>query len=388
MDFRSIGTREDLAQNLEKMGIRVPTPVQEKSIPILLQGKDLVVRSKTGSGKTIAFLIPIIQQLKPDRHIQALILSPTRELALQIGKDLTRLSPATRHLVIYGGVSIEQQISRLAEGGYPIIVGTPGRILDHINRRTINFSHVRFFVLDEADRMLDMGFIEDIQEIVKHLPNERQTMLFSATIPEEVWAIARRYTKNPERLILEKEEITVKDISQTFYGCARREKLDALIAYLHKHKISEKKALIFINTKAWADTLNRILYKKGFKVKVIHADLSQNMRERVMDEFKQGRFNILIATDVAARGLHIPEVSHVINYDIPKDPKAYIHRIGRTGRAGAKGDAVTFMIQEDWPALRNIEVELQKRIEIRDARELMAQHRHPGSGSPAHHARG
>jgi ATP-dependent RNA helicase DeaD len=382
--FKEIGVREDIVQVLEKLGIKSPTPVQEKAIPILMQGKDLVVRSKTGSGKTIAFLMPIIHQLKAEKYIQALILSPTRELALQIGKDLSKVSPNTKHLVIYGGVSIEQQISRLTEGGYPIIIGTPGRILDHVNRRTINFSHVRFFVLDEADRMLDMGFIEDIQEIMKHIPLERQTSLFSATVPEEIWAIAKRYMKNPERLILEKDEITVKNISQTFYGCARREKLDALMAYLKKHDIAGKKALIFVNTKTWADSLNRILYKKGYKVKTIHADLSQNLRERVMDEFKQGRFNVLVATDVAARGLHIPEVSHVINYDLPKDAKAYIHRIGRTGRAGATGDAVSFMIQEDWPALRNIEVELQKRLEVRDARELAAQHRHPRGEGPHH----
>ncbi len=382
MDFKEIGVREDIVQTLEKLGIKTPTPVQEKSIPILMQGKDLVVRSKTGSGKTIAFLMPIIHQLKNERFIQALILSPTRELALQIGKDLAKVSPGTKHLVIYGGVSIEQQISRLTEGGYPIVIGTPGRILDHINRRTMNLSRVRFVVLDEADRMLDMGFIEDIQEILKHIPLEKQMSLFSATVPEEIWAIAKKYMKNPDRLILEKDEITVKNISQTFYGCSRREKLDALMAYLKKHEIGHKKALIFVNTKTWADTLNRILYKKGFKVKTIHADLSQNLRERVMDEFKQGRFNILVATDVAARGLHIPEVSHVVNYDLPKDAKAYIHRIGRTGRAGASGDAVSFMIQEDWPALRNIEVELQKRLEVRDAKELAAHHKHPAGENP------
>jgi len=372
VSFEALGVPKHIVEALAKKGITEAMPVQEKAIPLLMKGKDLVVRSKTGSGKTIAFLIPILQQLNvhDKKHVQALVLSPTRELALQVGKDLTALDPHVRQIVIYGGVAIEPQMRYLHEG-CAIVIGTPGRILDHLSRGTLDLSHVRFVVLDEADRMLDMGFIDDVRDILKKTPISRQTMLFSATMPDEVYYLSRNYMRNPERLILERDEVVVKKIKQEFYGCMPRQKLDALVRYLHMHRAKISKTLIFCNTKRWTESLSKILYGKGFSARAIHSDMSQNSRERVMDGFKEGKFTILVATDVAARGLHIPEVSHVINYDLPKNAKDYIHRIGRTGRAGAEGHAVSFLVTEDTPFLRDIERETRQYIEVKDISSMI-----------------
>lgn len=370
MNFEEMGILHHIIENMLKHEISVPMLVQEKAIPILMKGKDLVVRSKTGSGKTIAFLIPILQRIEQSKQVQALILEPTRELAVQVGRDLNILDRGVRSIVIYGGVSIDQQVRYLREG-CPIVIGTPGRILDHLRRGTIDLSHVRFLILDEGDRMLDMGFIDDVRDILKHTPTSRQTALFSATMPEEILSISRHYMKTPERLILEKDEPVVKLIKQEFYGCAPKQKLDAFITYLKLHGTSVTKALIFCNTKRWADHLSRILYAKGISSRAIHSDLSQAQRERVMDEFKAGRYKMLVATDVAARGLHIPEVSHVFNYDLPKTGKDYIHRVGRTGRAGAGGHAVSFLVTEDTAFLRDIERETGQYIEVKDVTQDM-----------------
>ena len=389
MNFEQLGVQKHIVEALAKKGIIEALPVQEKGIPLLMKGKDLVVRSKTGSGKTIAFLIPILQQLNvhDKKHVQALVLSPTRELALQVGKDLSVLDPNVRQIVIYGGVSIEPQMRYLHEG-CSIVIGTPGRILDHLSRGTLDLSHVRFLVLDEADRMLDMGFADDVRDILKKTPSSRQTMLFSATVPEEIYYLSRNYMRNPERLILEKDEVVVNKIKQEFYGCAPRQKLDALFYYMKMHRAKISKTLIFCNTKRWTESLSKILYGKGFSARAIHSDMSQNSREKVMDGFKEGRFNILVATDVAARGLHIPEVSHVINYDLPKNAKDYIHRVGRTGRVGAEGHAVSFLVTDDTRFLRDIERGTGQYIEVKDISSMIVpSRREPHEGERREHER-
>ncbi len=361
MNFIEMHLNPRFIEALQKQGITEPTNVQAQSIPILMQGKDLIVRSKTGSGKTIAFLLPIMQQLASE-GLQALILAPTRELALQTEKEIRKLDRNVSSLTVYGGVSINPQIEKLARG-VQIVVGTPGRILDHMERGTIDFSELKFVILDEADRMLDMGFIEDVQRIMSGTPKERQTALFSATMPAEIVQLSEDYMKQDvQRVILEQDEITVKKIRQVCYGLDQREKLNTLLKVLRQPEV--KKVIIFCNTKSWADSLGTIMRKKGLPVASLHSALSQQRRNKVIQDFKEGRFGILVATDVAARGLHIDDVTHVINYDLPKNPKDYIHRIGRTGRAGEEGDAISFCTQKDEPLLKNIEREIQMTLDL------------------------
>ncbi len=361
MKFTEMNLKPHFIEALKKQEITEPTNVQSETIPVMLQGKDLIVRSKTGSGKTIAFLLPIMQHLKPE-GLQALILAPTRELAVQIEKEIRKLDKSVRSLAVYGGVGINPQIERLADG-VQIVVGTPGRILDHMERGTIDFNELRFAVLDEGDRMLDMGFIEDVQRILSGTPRERQTALFSATMPAEIVQLSEDYMKpDVRRIILEQDEITVKKIRQVCYGMDQRDKLNTLLKILRQDEVH--KVLIFCNTKSWAESLGRILEKKGLPVASIHSGLSQARRNAVIQDFKQGKVGILVATDVAARGLHIDEVTHVINYDLPKNPKDYVHRIGRTGRAGEEGDAISLCTQKDEPMLKNIEREIQMTIDL------------------------
>ncbi len=361
MKFSELNLKPELNASLQKLKYEQPTEVQEKAIPLLLQGKDLVVRSKTGSGKTFAFLLPILQNLSPENKLQALILSPTRELAQQTDKEAHKLMPNAKTVLLYGGVSITPQIEKLDRGAQ-IAVATPGRILDHMERGTIDLSYIRFVVLDEADRMLDMGFIDDVEKILRATPRNRQTMLFSATMPEQVIRISQRYMKNPETLMLQQDEITVKKIRQRVIGVDRKLKLDLLMKILKDP--AAKKVMIFCNTKDWAERMGGILWKKRFQATSIHSGLSQNKRNRVIQDFNSGRYSILVATDVAARGLHIENVTHVINYDIPRNPKDYVHRIGRTGRAGKEGDAITFVTQIDEHLLRAVESEIKMFLEV------------------------
>jgi len=361
MKFSELKLNPELLTALQKLKLDTPTEVQEKSIPILLSGKDLAVRSKTGSGKTFAFLLPILQNLSPERKLQAVILAPTRELAQQTDKEARKLAPNVKTVLLYGGVSITPQIDELDRGAQ-IAVATPGRILDHIARRTIDLSNVRFVVLDEADRMLDMGFIDDVEKILRGTPKNRQTMLFSATMPDQIVRILDRYMRNPETLMLQQDEICVKKIRQRVYGVDRKLKLDLLTKILRDKEV--KKAMIFCNTKDWAERLGDILWKKRFNATSIHSGLSQNKRNRVIQDFNAGKYNILVATDVASRGLHIEGVTHIINYDIPRNPKDYIHRIGRTGRAGKEGDAITLLTQLDEHLLRAVEAEIKMFLEV------------------------
>ncbi len=362
MNFSELNLTPELQQGLDKLGYTQPTEIQAGAIPIVMRGSDLFARAKTGSGKTLAFLLPILHQLDhSERDIQALVLSPTRELALQIEKDLKAVDRKTRSITIYGGVGMGPQVDALDHGVH-IVVATPGRILDHLERGTIDLSRVKYLVLDEADRMLDMGFIDDVERIISQTSRDRQTLMFSATMPPEIKTLADRHMKNPETLLLQQDEITVSAIKQEFYGMDRREKFNTLVKMLRDRNVV--KGIIFTNTKSWAETMTRMLFRRGFRVYEIHAGLSQNKRQQVIDDFKAGRFNLLVATDVAARGLHIDGVTHVFNYDLPRNAKDYVHRIGRTGRAGADGEAVSFMTNEDSEFLRGIEREIQMSVDV------------------------
>ncbi|RMD58151.1 DEAD/DEAH box helicase [Candidatus Woesearchaeota archaeon] len=361
MKFEDLKLKDEIVRALERLGFQSPTEVQEKAIPKLLAGRDLIVRSKTGSGKTFAFLLPILNTLSEKRELQAVVLAPTRELAQQIEREIHKINRKVKTVLLYGGVSIGPQMERL-DAGAQIAVATPGRILDHMERGTIDFSKVKYAVLDEADRMLDMGFIDDVGKILQAMPEERQTTLFSATMPEQIKSLASRYMKDPETLMLQQDEVCVNNIKQRIIGMDRKQKLPELFKILKDSKA--KKVMVFANTKSWTERLGNILYKRRFKATSIHSGLSQNKRNRVIRDFNSGRYNILVATDVAARGLHIEGVTHVVNYDIPRNPKDYVHRIGRTGRAGRSGDAITFVTQIDQHLLRSVESEINTRFEV------------------------
>ncbi len=367
MSFETLGLKSHTIQSLQKLGITEPTPIQSGTIPLLLQGKDVIARAKTGSGKTFAFALPMLERIHQKNEVQALILAPTRELAVQIAKEIVNLNSGVKVLTVYGGVGIQPQIEKLTHWAQ-IVVGTPGRIMDHLERRTFNPTHIHTIVLDEADRMFDMGFIDDIRTILRQMPKQRQTSLFSATMPDEVLRLSKEYMNNPEQVILDQDEITVKNIQQICYGMDRMQKIDALVSILDKKEV--QKVIIFCNTKRWADSLGKILQRKRFNVGTLHSDISQNQRTRVVEQFKSGRYDILVATDVAARGLHIDNVSHVINYDLPKNPKDYIHRIGRTGRIGKNGVAISFMTQLDQQFLRGIEQEIQQYLTVQSFKGL------------------
>lgn len=367
MKFIEMNIKESLKTSLQKQGFTSPTEVQEKAVPVALTGKDAIVRSKTGSGKTIAFLLPILCRITNEKRPQALVLTPTRELAQQIFKDMRKLDSVTNSTLLYGGVSLQPQTESLQQGTQ-VIIGTPGRILDHLARGSLNLSTIRFLVLDEADRMLDMGFIDDVNKIITQMPKERQTMLFSATMPDEIVKLSNKYMNSPEKIMLSEDEIVVNKINQKCYGVSREEKLSTLVKILKDQTVT--KTIIFCNTKRWAESLGRILWRKGIKTLVIHSGLSQNQRTRTIDSFKQGVSRILIATDVVSRGLHIEQISHVINYDLPRNPKDYIHRIGRTGRAGKNGEAISLITQLDEPLLRNIEREIQQYLTIQQSEKF------------------
>jgi ATP-dependent RNA helicase DeaD len=330
-----------------------------------LEGTDLIAQAQTGSGKTAAFGLPIIESIDPrNRNVQALILAPTRELAIQVAEALHKYG---RHkevetLPIYGGQPYERQFRGLQRGPH-IVVGTPGRVMDHMRRETLNLDHTRFFVLDEADEMLDMGFVEDIDWILQRVPENRQTALFSATMPPRIAQLAATHLRNPERLTVVGKEMTVPETHQVFYEVPRARKIDALTRILDAE--TPPLAMIFARTKMGVDELGEALLARGYQAETLHGDLSQAQRDRVMRRFRSGQADILIATDVAARGLDIPNVTHVINFDIPESAEAYVHRIGRTGRAGKKGEAITLITPRETRWLRQIERIVRAKIEGR-----------------------
>ncbi|CAN5819799.1 hypothetical protein BH20CHL4_BH20CHL4_14470 [soil metagenome] len=363
--FADLGLGEALLKSVRDVGYEAPSPIQIITIPAMLKGGDIIAQAQTGSGKTAAFGLPIIEQLDGrDRHVQAMILAPTRELAIQVAEALHKYGKQ-KHietLPIYGGQPYERQFRGLQRGPQ-IVVGTPGRVMDHMRRGTLNLDHIKFFVLDEADEMLDMGFVEDIEWILEHVPNERQTALFSATMPPRIVQLAKRYLKDPEQLVVPGKQMTVPLTRQTYYEVPRARKIDALTRILDAE--TPPLVMIFCRTKHGVDELGEALMARGFAAETLHGDLSQAQRDRVMKRFRSGQADILVATDVAARGLDVPEVSHVFNFDIPESPEAYVHRIGRTGRAGRAGEAVTLVTPKETRWLKQIERTVRARIEPR-----------------------
>ncbi|MBE3594190.1 MAG: DEAD/DEAH box helicase [Candidatus Carbobacillus altaicus] len=365
-DFQSFGINEAILRAISDMGFEEPSPIQAAAIPKILQGLDMIGQAQTGTGKTAAFGIPIVEKVDPkDMRVQALVLTPTRELAIQVSGEIRKLAQykRVRVLPIYGGQSIGHQI-RAVKQGVQVVIGTPGRLIDHIERGTLALTSVRILVLDEADEMLDMGFIDDIERILKVLPEERQTLLFSATMPPEIRRLANRYMKNPETIRVTKEEVAAPSIEQVYFKVLERNKVDALCRILDAEET--ELGIIFCRTKKGVDELAEALQTRGYLVDAIHGDLSQAQRDKVMNDFRSGRIEYLIATDVAARGIDVSGVSHVINYDIPQDPESYVHRIGRTGRAGKRGRAITLVTPREMKQLRVIQQVTKSHIEPRE----------------------
>lgn len=363
--FETLGLSEATLKVLGELGFEEPTPVQAEAIPIMLAGRDLMAQAQTGTGKTAAFALPIVERLNPAmRGPQALILAPTRELAVQVAEAVHRFGKYrdTSVVAVYGGQPIERQLRALARP-VDVVVGTPGRLMDHMRRETIRLDQVRFVVLDEADEMLDMGFLEDIETILAALPPERQTALFSATLPRRITDLAVKYLRNPATIRIEPEQVTVPQITQSYYEVAPRAKLEALMRILDLEDPTS--AMIFCRTKLEVDELTQALQGRGYPAEAIHGDLSQQMRDRVMARFRAGTAPLLVATDVAARGLDIEHVSHVINYSLPGDPESYVHRIGRTGRAGRPGQAISLVVPRERRLLRWIERTVGQRFEPR-----------------------
>jgi ATP-dependent RNA helicase DeaD len=351
---------------LDRIGFEHPTPIQERTIPLLLKGVDVIGQARTGTGKTAAFGLPIIETYDPKaRHVQALILAPTRELALQITEELERYSHGREFAVVcvYGGTGYEVQEKALRQGVH-CVVGTPGRIMDHMERGNLDLSQAKLLVLDEADRMLDMGFLPDVEKILKSMPGKhhRQTLLFSATMPEEIKGLARRFMVQPETVRVSADELTVPAIEQVYYQVGRRNKHWALTRVLDNEP-DQDLVLIFCATKMMCDRLVDDLRRWDYKAEAIHGDLPQSKRERVLEDFAAGKVKVLVATDVAARGLDIDRVTHVINFDLPEqEPEVYVHRIGRTGRAGRKGKSISFVSLDDKPILKRIEMLIGREI--------------------------
>ncbi|MDD4084107.1 MAG: DEAD/DEAH box helicase [Acholeplasmataceae bacterium] len=344
---------------LTAMGFEEPSPIQRETIPIVLEGNDLIGQAQTGTGKTAAFGIPIVQNITDHKHIQALIMTPTRELAIQVAEEVGKIGQTRRikALPVYGGQPIDRQIKAL-RSGVQIVIGTPGRLLDHIRRATIKLDTIRFLVMDEADEMLDMGFVEDMEEIMKNLPADRQTLLFSATMPRPILSLTKKYMKAPKLVAIHKEIVTAPLVDQYYYET--KDKVEGLCRLLDVDVSG--KIIIFCRTKKGVDELVIALGTRGYLAEGLHGDLSQNQRDRVMKKFRAGRADVLIATDVAARGLDIENISHVINFDIPQDPESYVHRIGRTGRAGNKGVALTFITPREFRQLKLIEKAINIKI--------------------------
>ncbi|WP_110953210.1 DEAD/DEAH box helicase [Anaerosinus massiliensis] len=352
--FGDIELSKKVLAAVSDMGFEEPSPIQSQTIPLVLEGHDVVGQAQTGTGKTAAFGIPTIEKIVDgSRHIQALVLTPTRELAIQIAEEFNKIGKYKRvkTLPIYGGQSIDRQIRSL-KFGVQIVVGTPGRLLDHVRRNTIKLENVKTLILDEADEMLDMGFVEDIEAILEQLSSEeRQTLLFSATMPGPIAKLSGKYMKNPKKVSISRENLTVPLIDQIYYET--RDKFEGLCRVLDVEETG--KLIIFCRTKKGVDDLVASLQARGYMSDGLHGDLSQSQRDRVMKKFREGKLEILVATDVAARGIDIEDITHVINYDIPQDHESYVHRIGRTGRAGKKGVAMTFIEPREYRQLKLIE---------------------------------
>ena len=373
MSFENLKLIEPILRALKTEGYTTPTPIQEQSIPIILQQRDLLGCAQTGTGKTAAFAIPILQLLYNDRlqhkeqkTIKALILTPTRELAIQIDESFAAYGRHTglKHLVIFGGVSQNPQVDALKRG-VDILVATPGRLLDLMQQRYVHLDHIKMLVLDEADRMLDMGFVNDVKKVIAKVPQKRQTLFFSATMPKEIQQLADSILYRPEKVEVTPVSSTADTIQQELFYVEKNDKR-ALLAHILKDK-DIKTALVFTRTKHGADKVVKDLVRVGITAEAIHGNKSQNARQRALTNFKNRTTRVLIATDIAARGIDIDELTHVINYELPNIPETYVHRIGRTGRAGASGIALSFCDAEEVEFLKDIHKLISKQIPVNEA---------------------
>lgn len=354
--FEKLNLSNEILKAVEDMGFEEATPIQAAVIPPILEGKDIVGQAQTGTGKTAAFGISLLENINPDdKSLQAIILCPTRELAIQVAEEIKWLSKYkqnVRTLPVYGGQPINRQINALKRG-VQVVIGTPGRVMDHMRRGTIKKTHIKFLVLDEVDVMLDMGFIDDIETILKGISRDRQTLFFSATIPNTILQLGRKYQNNPEFIKITHKKLTVPGTEQYYYEIRRGDKLNTLTRLLDLN--TPQKALIFCNTRKMVDELSVQLQARGYLADALHGDLNQVQRDRVMDKFRNGIIECLVATDVAARGIDVEGVEAVFNYDLPQSTEYYVHRIGRTGRAGNVGKAFTFVVGKDIYKLRDIQ---------------------------------
>ena len=354
--FEDLPISDDIKRAVIEMGFEEPSPIQSQSIPVILSGKDVIGQAQTGTGKTAAFSIPILEMVNPEeKNLQAVVLCPTRELAIQVSTEIRKIGKYThgiKSLPVYGGQPIERQIKAL-KGGVQIVIGTPGRVIDHINRKTLKMDNVKMVILDEADEMLDMGFREDIEMILSKTPEERQTTFFSATMPKGILDLTKKYQKNPEHIKVVRKELTVPNIKQYYIETRSANKLEVLSRLIDVY--NPKLSVVFTNTKKGADELVSDLQARGYFADALHGDLKQTQRDIVMDKFRNGTIDILVATDVAARGIDVDDVEAVFNYDLPQDEEYYVHRIGRTGRAGRNGISFSFVFGKEMRKMRDIE---------------------------------
>jgi ATP-dependent RNA helicase RhlE len=368
MTFKTLGLSDETLRGILAAGYSSPTDIQAAAIPVGCAGRDMIGCAQTGTGKTAAFVLPLLDKLsttkrpQDSRSIRALVVTPTRELAIQVEEAVQVYGQFTRHrsLAVYGGVSIGPQIKRLRRG-VDIVVATPGRLLDHMNRGNVDLSCVEVLVLDEADRMLDMGFIHDIRKIVAGTPRTRQTLLFSATMPREVKSLASSILTNAEYIQVGERQNPAETVMQHACSVSQHQKMNLLVHVLKNETIDN--VLVFSRTKRRADRITKNLSKQGFSATALHSNKSQNQRQRALDGFKRGSFQIMVATDIAARGIDVDTISHVINFDTPNQAEDYIHRIGRTGRARTTGDAITFVANDEVSYLRNIERHTGQRLQ-------------------------
>lgn len=363
--FTQLGISEALSQALVEHGYKEPTPIQRDAIPVTLSGNDVIAQAQTGTGKTLAFILPILETIDSTRsYVQALVVTPTRELAIQITEEVKRWAPLKELKVLsaYGGQDVDRQIRQL-EGSIHIIIATPGRLLDHIRRGTVQLHKLSVLVLDEADQMLHMGFLPEVEEIISVTPGRKQTLLFSATMPSKIRQLAKQFMHSPVEIEIKSKRITLEEIEQIVVKTTDRGKLDALCKTIDEE--NPYLAMIFCRTKLRASKLNNELLERGYASDELHGDLTQAKREQVMKRFREAKIQLLVATDIAARGLDVEGITHVINYDIPHDAESYIHRIGRTGRAGETGKAITFAAPRDSFYLEQIEKAIKQDIQKR-----------------------
>ncbi|RPH90554.1 MAG: DEAD/DEAH box helicase [Calditrichaeota bacterium] len=361
--FRVLGLSEETLKTIKHKGFEEPTPIQEKVIPLLLHSdKDIVGQAQTGTGKTAAFGLPLLERINPSAHeVKAIVLTPTRELTIQVAEELASMRGKKKLKIapVYGGQSMELQMRHLREGVH-IVVGTPGRIMDHLRRKTLKIDHLDYFILDEADEMLNMGFLEDVQEILKYTNTDKRNLLFSATMPAEILQIAKTQMGPYEMIKVQDQQLTVEQTDQIYFQVSEANKFEALCRIIDY--VEDFYGLIFCRTKNDSDQIAHRLLDRGYDAEALHGDLSQIQREKVMNKFKKRWVNILVATDVAARGIDVSDLTHVINFSLPHDPEAYVHRIGRTGRAGKEGTAVTFITPSEEKKLLIIERKTKAKI--------------------------